>query len=89
MDGEGLVLEANAEPPPAVLDVLARHKRAILALLRLGQDAWTAEDWRARFDERAGLHDGGLLRVEAKVQAFEQCIVEWLNRNPSQSHVLR
>jgi hypothetical protein len=84
-DGEGLVLEANAEPPPAVLDVLARHKRAILALLRSRQNAWTAEDWRARFDERAGFleHDGGLLRVEAEVQAFECCTVEWLNRNPS------
>jgi hypothetical protein len=24
-----------------------------------------------------------LLRVDAEVQAFEQCIVEWLNANPS------
>ena len=84
-DGEDLVLEASAEPPQAVLDVLARHKLSILALLRPGQAGWTAEDWRARFDERAGFleHDGGLLRVEAEVQAFEQCIVEWLNANPS------
>jgi hypothetical protein len=46
---------------------------------------WHAEDWRARFDERAGFleHDDGLSRVEAEVQAFECCIVEWLNRNPS------
>ena len=85
LDGEGLLLEANAEPPQAVLDVLARHKLSILALLRSSQDGWTAEDWRARFDERAGFleHDGGLLRVEAEVQAFERCIVEWLNRTPS------
>src|SRR5262249_50262479 len=42
---------------------------------------WHAEDWRARFDERAGFleHDGGWSRLEAEVQAFEQCIVEWLN----------
>jgi hypothetical protein len=48
---------------------------------------WGPEDWRAHFDERAGFleHDGGLLRVEAEVQTFEQCIVEWLNRNPSSS----
>jgi hypothetical protein len=60
-DGEGLLLEANAEPPQAVLDVLARHKLGILALLRPGQDGWTAEDWQARFDERAGFleHDDG------------------------------
>jgi len=46
---------------------------------------WHAEDWRARFDERAGFleHDGGWSRLEAEVQAFEQCIVEWLNANPS------
>ena len=48
---------------------------------------WNAEDWRARFDERAGFleHDCGLLRVEAEVQAFDHCIVEWLNANPVQS----
>ena len=86
-DGEDLVLEASAEPPQAVLDVLARHKLSILALLRPGQAGWTAEDWRACFDERAGFleHDGGLLRVAAEVQAFESCLVEWLNRNPSSS----
>ena len=86
-DGEDLVLEASAEPPQAVLDVLARHKLSILALLRPGQGGWSAEDWRARFDERAGFleHDGGLFRVEAEVQAFESCLVEWLNRNPSSS----
>ena len=84
-DGEDLVLEASAEPPQAVLDVLARHKLSILALLRPGQGGWTADDWRARFDERAGFleHDGGLLRVQAEVQASEQCIVEWLNANPT------
>jgi hypothetical protein len=52
-----------------------------------GRADWGAEDWRARFDERAGFleHDGGLLRVQAEVQAFESCLVEWLNRNPSSS----
>ena len=86
-DGEGLVLEANAEPPQAVLDVLARHKLSILALLRPGQDGWTAEDWQARFDERAGFleHDDGLSRAEAEVQSFECCIVEWLNQHPAPS----
>jgi hypothetical protein len=82
---EGLLLEAIAEPPQAVLDLLARHKPSIVALLRSSQDGWTAEDWQARFDERAGFleHDDGLSRATAEVQAFESCIVEWLNRNPS------
>jgi hypothetical protein len=84
-DAEDLLLEASAEPPQDVLNVLARHKLSILALLRPGQDVWTAENWRARFDERAGFleHDGGWSSLEAEVQAFEQCIVEWLNVNPT------
>jgi hypothetical protein len=87
LDGEDLLLEANAEPPQTVLDVLARHKLTILALLRPGQGVWTAEDWRARFDERAGFleHDGGLLRAEAEFQAFDCCVVEWLNQHPAPS----
>jgi hypothetical protein len=86
-DGEGLLLEANAEAPQAVLDVLARHKLGILALLQSSQDGWTAEDWQARFDERAGFleHDDGLLRAEAEVQAIERCVVEWLNQHPAPS----
>ena len=86
-DGESLVLEAKDEPSKAVLDALSRHKLAILALLRSGQDVWTAEDWRARFEERTAFleHDGGLSRVDAEVHAFEHCIIEWLNANPSAS----
>jgi hypothetical protein len=50
---------------------------------------WSAEDWRVRFDQRAGFlkHDGGLVRAEAEFQAFNCCVVEWLNQHlaPSQS----
>jgi hypothetical protein len=48
---------------------------------------WSAEDWQARFDERAAFleHDGGLSRVEAEARAFEYCVVEWLNHNPDSS----
>jgi hypothetical protein len=34
LDGEGLLLEASAEPPQVLIDALVRHKRSILALLR-------------------------------------------------------
>ncbi len=46
--------------------------------------AWDAEDWRAFFDERAGIaeHDGGLPRANAEQQAFACCVVELLWRNP-------
>ena len=85
-DGESLVLEART-PPPAVLDGLAQHKAGVLTLLRPGRDGWSAADWRAFFDERAGMaeFDGGLSRAKAEALAFDCCVVEWLNRNPAWS----
>ena len=52
-----------------------------------GHTDWGAEDWRARFDERAGFleHDCGLVRAEAEFQAFDCCLVEWLNQHPAPS----
>jgi hypothetical protein len=55
LDGEALLLEAAAEPPQAVLDALARHKLAIVDLLRPRQRRWTAEQWRAYFEKRCGV----------------------------------
>ncbi|MEC5325219.1 MULTISPECIES: hypothetical protein [unclassified Aurantimonas] len=94
LDGDALVLAAPTAPPPAVLDLLAYHKAGIVALLRPGDDGWSAEDWRAFYDERAGIaeFDGGLLRDHAEANAFACCIAEWLNRNPVRSppgHCLR
>src|SRR5215472_505545 len=87
VDGDHLALKAASAPPAAVLDALSRHKAEIVMLLRPGRDGWSAEDWRARFDERAGFleHDGSLSAIDAEVRAFEYCIVEWLNANPVQS----
>jgi hypothetical protein len=84
IDGDDLVLEAAASPPAPVLDLLLRHKAAIVRMLRRGEDGWSAEDWQVFFDERAGIaeFDGGLSRAEAEAQAFACCVVEWLNRNP-------
>lgn len=87
VDGDGLVLEASAPPPAAVLDLLSRHKAGMIALLRRDRDGWSAEDWLAFFDERAGIaeFDGGLPRIDAEARAFACCIAEWLNRNPARS----
>ena len=84
LDGDDLVLSAASAPPTAVLNSLSRHKTEIAALLRLGHDGWSGEDWLAFFDERAGIaqFDGGLSRGEAEARAFQFCVVEWLNRNP-------
>lgn len=83
VDGVDLVLEATAPPPAAVLDMLIRHKADLIVLLRPGDDGCLVEDWRALYDERAGIaeFDSGLPRKEAEALAFESCVVEWLTCN--------
>src|SRR5215211_9293985 len=48
---------------------------------------WDAEDWRAYFDERAGIaeFEGGLARDAAEARAFACCVSEWLIQNPASS----
>ena len=62
-------------------------KAEVVVLLRPAAYGWSAEDWRAYFDERAGIaeFEGGLTRVEAEARAFECCVCEWLNKNPAPS----
>jgi hypothetical protein len=84
IDGGDLLLEAAFAPPVAVLDALSRNKVGVIALLQASNDGWSAEDWLAFFDERAGIaeFDGGLPRAEAEAQAFACCVDEWLNQHP-------
>lgn len=87
VDGEDLVLEAAAPPPSEVLDLLSRQKADLIAILRPEGDSWSAEDWLAFYDERAGIaeFDGGLTHSEAEARAFTCCVAEWLNRHPVRS----
>jgi hypothetical protein len=55
IDGDDLVLEASAPPPPAVIDLLSRHKAEVVALLRPAEDGWSAEDWLAFYNDRLGI----------------------------------
>ncbi|EYD75385.1 hypothetical protein Rumeso_03032 [Rubellimicrobium mesophilum DSM 19309] len=84
VEGEDLILEAAAPPPAPVLERLRQHKAEVIGLLRREAGTWSTEDWQAFYDERAGIaeHDGGLLRPEAEVQAFESCVAEWRNQHP-------
>jgi hypothetical protein len=94
LDGKDLELSAHGELATDVVDLLRRHKRSIVSLmqgrllaLRQPIQAWDPVDWRAFFDERAGIaeYDGGLPRAEAEARAFDCCIAEWLLRNPIDS----
>jgi hypothetical protein len=84
IEGDDLVLEAPAAPPPSVLDLLARHKAGVVALLRPANDGWSAEDWLAFFEKRATIAelDCGLPRAEAVARALDYCAARWLTRNP-------
>lgn len=88
VEGDSLIVEGEAQPSDGVLDLLLRHKADVIALLRAETAGWSAGDWRAFFDERAGIaeFDGHLHGQEAELRAFECCITEWLNRSPVISH---
>ena len=45
---------------------------------------WSATDWRAFYDERAGIaeHLGEVSRAEAETRAFECAVIAWLNHHP-------
>jgi hypothetical protein len=87
VEGDDLLLEAPAPPPTAVQDALSRHKAEIVRILHPAKDGWSAEDWRLYFEERAAIAEfgGGLPRAKAEAQAFECCVVTWLDRNPAPS----
>lgn len=87
VDGDTLTLEAYAEPPAAVVELLAYYKPGVIKLLRPANDGWSAADWQAFFNECISVveFNGGLSRTEAEARAFAHCVVEWLNRNTLRS----
>jgi hypothetical protein len=76
IDGDDLELEANKEPPRAIIESLKRHKTGILALLRRAEDPGEGNEHCANahpigtdldddcFEERAPIcqYEGGLPR---------------------------
>src|SRR5215471_12920271 len=79
VDGHELELTASSEPPTRVLELLSRHKAHIIALHSLDH-GWSGEDWRAYFEERAGIaeYDGKLSRQKVEAVAFGSCVLKWL-----------
>jgi hypothetical protein len=70
-EGAKAAKAAKAPPKDQISPSLAELSDA-----RQGSADWSTDDWRARFDE---------LRAKAEIGAFNSCIAEWLNRNPSPS----
>jgi hypothetical protein len=71
----------------AVAEVKA-HKAAIrFALKAETGDAWDPDDYRAFYDQVAGMleFDNRLPHQKAEAFAFECCVTEWLNRNFEES----
>jgi hypothetical protein len=87
LDGDDLLLEAAKPPPDAILAELSRHKPEVVRLLHSTRDGSSPEYWHVLFHQRAAFAEFacGLPRADAEVQAFECCVVEWLNRNPTPS----
>lgn len=85
--GVDLILDADREPAPQVLEAIRHHKADIVALLTAPEDHWTASDWRVFYSERAGIaeFDGHAARAEAEPRAYEWCVAEWMIRNPAPS----
>jgi hypothetical protein len=78
-------------PPDAVLAALSRHKPEVVRLLHSAQDGASPEYWHVLFHQRLAFAEFacGLPRADAEAQAFECCVVEWLNRNPTPSAAAR
>ena len=70
------MLEADAQPPVALLEELAHHKTQIVAFLTATGQDWSACDWHDCYSERAAIaeFDGGLSRTEAETLALEYCL---------------
>ena len=68
IEGADLILDAEREPAPTVLEVIRRNKAEILTLLVADYRVWTAEDWQVFYDERAGIaeFDAGVPREWAE-----------------------
>ena len=89
LDGDRII----ADGPDSVLtdetiDAIRQLKPQIRHLLQSQQaNGWDSSDWKAFFDERAGIleYDHGLSRQAAEARAFECTIVDWLNQHPEPS----
>lgn len=91
LQGEKLTLTAYEPPPERLLQALKDQRDALAFLITPDASGWTPEDWQGYFEERAGIRqfEGGFERNEAERLAFEDCVAEWLTRNPERNKPTR
>src|SRR6516164_8072913 len=82
---EGRRLRLVPSPGRALPRGLVERAKAMRAelLAELSSSPDTPEDWRAWFDERAGIleFDADLPRANAEARAYEAVLVHWLDHN--------
>ena len=66
---------------------LSSCPKVLVPSVPLGQPArvpWSVQDWRAYYEERAGIrqHDAGLSRAAAERAAWLDTVALWLERHP-------
>jgi hypothetical protein len=99
--GDGkLKMQAKREPPADLVARIKAAKPALLAVLGThnpsahrspapssASDAWTPEDWRTYYLERAAIreYDGLLPRAEADRRAWRETANRWWHTNGSRS----
>ena len=55
VDGDNLMLKAATPPPETVIDLLARLKTDLIAVLPQVVDCWPEEEWVSFYNERAAI----------------------------------
>jgi TubC N-terminal docking domain len=78
-DGDQIVVDG---PETVLTDAFVEKLRAVKADILRTLNGWDPADWRAFYDERAGIAEfnGQISRCEAELHAYECCITEWLSR---------
>ena len=84
LEGDRLKLKAPKRPPQQVLKLLEANKRAIMIVLRPDDASWSAEDWKAYFEERVALAKRDFPRAAAELIALLDTADRWLAVHPPQ-----
>jgi hypothetical protein len=83
VDGDHLLLKASTPPSDAVVDLLARHKAEVMALLHRTADRSSSQDYQARCIVDGLLEPAAAAPERAAVT--EISVVAWLNQHADSS----